>query len=164
MAIPEWHDVPGRWEKSVRDMGGDPAAFPFWAITTKLMTYTTGNNAGIPLMGEASENIRGTGAVIINASAAARLGIETGDWVEVRSLVNATRGRAELVQGCRPDTVVIPGQFDHWKTPVAKDLNYPSLNTIVPISLGLTDATGSGADVVRVSVKKVSGPAHGARL
>ncbi len=163
MAIPEWHDVPGRWEKSVKDMGGDPAAFPFWGITTKLMTFTTGNNAGIPLMNEASKNIRGTGTVIINAKAAERLGIETGDWVEVRSPVNFTRGRAELVQGCRPDTIVIPGQFDHWKTPVAKDLNFPSLNTVIPISLGLTDATGSGADLVRVSVKKVSGPAKGAR-
>ena len=163
MAIPEWHDVPGRWEKSVRDLGGDPAAFPFWGITTKLMTFTTGNTAGIPLMNEASKNIRGTGTVIINAKAAERLGIETGDWVEVRSPVNFTRGRAELVQGCRPDTIVIPGQFDHWKTPVAKDLNFPSLNTVIPISLGLTDATGSGADLVRVSVKKVSGPAKGAR-
>ncbi len=163
MAIPEWHDVPARWEQSVKDMGGDPAAFPFWAITTKLMAYTTGNNAGIPLMNEASRNVRGTGAVIINASTAARLGIGEDDWVEVRSPVNATRGRAELVQGCRPDTVVIPGQFDHWKTPVAKDLNFPSLNTVVPISLSLTDATGSGADLVRVSVRKVSGPSNGVR-
>ena len=64
-----------------------------------------------------------------------------------------------MVQGCRPDTVVIPGQFDHWKTPFAKDLAFPSLNTVVPMSLELTDATGSGADVVRVAVRRIARPA-----
>ena len=74
-------------------------------------------------------------------------------------MIGATVGRAAVVQGCRPDTIVIPGQFDHWKTPVAKDLHHASLNTITPISLDLTDATGSGADVVRVSLRRASAPA-----
>jgi phenylacetyl-CoA:acceptor oxidoreductase len=109
-------------------------------------------------MYEVGKNLRGLGNVIINANTGRRLGIASGDWVEVRSFIGATRGRAELVQGCHPDTVVIPGQNDHWKTPYAKDLNFPSLNTVVPLSLELTDATGSGADLVRVSVRKVDGP------
>jgi phenylacetyl-CoA:acceptor oxidoreductase len=33
----------------------------------------------------------------------------------------------------------------------------PSLNTIAPMSLELTDATGSGADVVRVAVRRLAG-------
>ena len=99
----------------------------------------------------------------MNAATAARLGIAKGDWVEVRSTVNATRGRAEPVQGCRPDTVVIPGQFDHWKTPFAKNLKFPSLNTVAPLSLELTDPAGGGADLVRVAVRKVDGPMPGAR-
>ena len=160
VAVPQWHDVPERWVQSVRDMGADPANYPFWGITTKSMPYTTGNNAGIPLMHEVGANLRGHGAVILNAGTAARLGIARGDWVEVRSPIAATQGRAEPVQGCRPDTIVIPGQFDHWKTPVAKDLAFPSLNTVVPLSLGLTDATGSGADVVRVSVRRIAAPAR----
>ncbi|MDE2006037.1 MAG: molybdopterin-dependent oxidoreductase [Rhodospirillales bacterium] len=160
MPIPLWHDVPHRWEKALRAAGGDPADYPLWGITTKTMPYTTGNNAGIPLMAEVGRNLRGQGAVIVNATTAARLGIAEGDWVEVRSVIGATRGRALPVQGCRPDTVVIPGQFDHWKTPVAKDLAWPSLNTVVPISLDLTDATGSGADVVRVSLRKCAAPAR----
>jgi phenylacetyl-CoA:acceptor oxidoreductase len=61
------------------------------------------------------------------------------------------------VQGIRPDTLVIVGQFDHWATPYAKDMQAPSLNTIAPMSLELTDATGSGADVVRVRVRRVKG-------
>jgi phenylacetyl-CoA:acceptor oxidoreductase len=157
-ALPEWHDIPGHWTRAIESMGGKPEDYPFWAITTKTMPYAAGNNSGIPLMYEAGKNLRGLGKVILNTNTAERLGIGSGDWVEVRSIIAATRGRAELVQGCQPDTVVIPGQNDHWKTPFAKDLNFPSLNTVVPMSLELTDATGSGADVVLVSVRKVDGP------
>ncbi|MBI3445005.1 MAG: molybdopterin-dependent oxidoreductase [Magnetospirillum sp.] len=159
--IPHWHDVPGRWVRAVEAAGKDPKDYPFWGITTKTMPYTTGNNAGIPLMDEVAGNLRGHGSVVINAAPARKLGIGDGDWVEVSSIVGRTRGRAALVQGCRPDTIVIPGQFQHWKTPFAKDLNYPSLNSISQMSLELTDATGSGADVVRVRVVKVDGPLPG---
>jgi phenylacetyl-CoA:acceptor oxidoreductase len=51
--------------------------------------------------------------------------------------------------------LVILGQFDHWAQPYAKDLDMPSLNTIAPMSLELTDATGSGADIVKVQVRKM---------
>jgi len=158
-ALPEWHDVPGLWERAVRDAGGDPADYPFWGITTKSMQYSSGNNVGIPLMDEVAHNIRGHGCVIMNAGAARRLGLADGDWVEVESTHGSTRGQLALVQGCRPDTVVIPGQFQHWKTPFAKDLNYPSLNSVTPMSgvaLQLTDATGSGADIVRVRVQRAA--------
>jgi phenylacetyl-CoA:acceptor oxidoreductase len=128
------------------------------------MQYSAGNNVGIPLMDEVGRNVRGHGRVILNAGAARRLGIADGDMVEVASPHGSTRGRAELMQGCRPDTVVIPGQFQHWKTPFAKDLNYPSLNSVTPMSgvtLQLTDATGSGADVVRVRVTRLAGTGTG---
>ena len=101
----------------------------------------------------------------MNAGTGRSLGIREGDWVEVASPYGRTRGQVELVQGCRPDTLVIPGQFQHWKTPFAKDLNYPSLNSMTPMSgvaLQLTDATGSGADIVRVRVARI-GPPSGAR-
>ncbi|MGE5505542.1 MAG: molybdopterin-dependent oxidoreductase [Actinomycetota bacterium] len=156
--LPSWHDVPHHWEKATRELGADPADYPFWGITTKSMPYTTGNNIGIPLMNEAGTNLRGHGAVTLNAATARKLGIANGDWVEVRSPLAATRGRASVVQGCRPDTVVIPGQYAHWKTPYAKDLDFPSLNPLAPLSLELTDATGSGADVVRVALRRVDGP------
>jgi phenylacetyl-CoA:acceptor oxidoreductase len=114
-------------------------------------------------MHEVGQNVRGHGGIILNAGVAEKLGIAAGDWIEVRSIVAATRGRAVPVQGCHPETIVIPGQHEHWKTPFAKDLNFPSLNTVTQMSMELTDATGSGADVVRVAVRKVSGPEKGAR-
>jgi phenylacetyl-CoA:acceptor oxidoreductase len=156
--IPRWHDVPQIWIDALEAAGARPEDYPFWAITTKLMQYTTGNNAGIPLMDEVASNLRSHGSVMINRQVAKRLGITRGAWVEVRTPTNATRGRAEPMEGVRPDTIVIAGQFDHWATPVAKDLAYPSLNTVAPLSLALTDSTGSGADVVRVSVRLLAVP------
>jgi phenylacetyl-CoA:acceptor oxidoreductase len=50
-------------------------------------------------------------------------------------------------------------QFDHWVTPVAKDFHVPSLNTLTPMDLKLTDATGSSADIVRVAVRRLEGAA-----
>ncbi|MBW7849603.1 MAG: molybdopterin-dependent oxidoreductase [Rhodospirillales bacterium] len=153
--IPRWHDFPGMWTKTLAKMGGDPADFPLWGITTKVMQYTTGNNAAIQLMHEVAGNVRGVGRVMLHTGTARKLGIRRGDLVEVRSITGVTRGEAEPVEGIRPDTVVIPGQFDHWATPYARDLGYPSLNTVAPLSLDLTDSTGSGADVVLVSVRKI---------
>ncbi len=159
--IPEWHDVPGRWTQSIIDAGANPDDYPLWGITTKSMQYAAGNNIGIPLMDEVGRNMRGHGAVVINTSTARALGISDNDWVEVASPFGSTRGQAAVMQGCRPDTVVIPGQFSHWKTPFAKDLNYPTLNKLTPLSnatLALTDATGSGSDVVRVSLRRIEAP------
>ena len=55
-----------------------------------------------------------------------------------------------------PDTVLLIGQFDHWKTPYAKDLGLPSLNSLTDLSLKLTDGTGSSSDVMRVRLKRAS--------
>ena len=51
------------------------------------------------------------------------------------------------------------GQFDHWATPYAKDMNLPNLNAVAAMSVSLTDNTGSGADLVRVRVVPERGPA-----
>ena len=61
-------------------------------------------------------------------------------------------------EGIRPDTVVMVGQFDHWKTPVAKDFHLASLNSVTALSLSLTDSTGSGADIARVKLTTGDGP------
>jgi phenylacetyl-CoA:acceptor oxidoreductase len=156
-ALPEWHDVPHRWVANLINSGADPKDFPFWLLATKSMQYHAGGNASIAMMQEIAQNLRGHTGIIINTKTATDLGIADGDRVEIRSHLGATYGRANLVQGVRPDTLVIVGQFDHWATPFAKDLEAPSLNTIAPMSLELTDATGSGSDIVRVAVRKMEG-------
>ncbi|MFO1402897.1 MAG: molybdopterin dinucleotide binding domain-containing protein, partial [Steroidobacteraceae bacterium] len=153
--LPTWHDVAGRWERALEHQQVRPADYPFWLLTTKSMQYHGSGNASIELMDEVARNVRGHRGVIMNRGTAGRLGIADGELVEVRSTVGSTRGPAVLTQGIRPDTLVIVGQFDQWATPYAKDLHAPSLNTVAPMSLELTDATGSGADVVRVALSKV---------
>jgi phenylacetyl-CoA:acceptor oxidoreductase len=153
-ALPQWHDFPGVWEQDLVRRGLKPEDFPYWLITTKSMQYHAGGNAAIQMMDELSQNVRGHHGVMINAGVARGLDIESGDTLEVTSAIGTTQGPAIVVQGIRPDTLVMVGQFDYWATPYAKNLKSPSLNTIAPMSLDLTDATGSGADIVRVAIKR----------
>jgi phenylacetyl-CoA:acceptor oxidoreductase len=66
-----------------------------------------------------------------------------------------THGRAILREGVRPDVVVALQQFGHWATPFARDLGMPNLNQVAAMDLALTDATGSGADLVPVAIRKL---------
>ncbi|MCC7166616.1 MAG: molybdopterin-dependent oxidoreductase [Rhodospirillales bacterium] len=156
-ALPEWQDFPAKWENVVVKMGGTPEEYPFWLLTSRSMQFSWGNNVAIQMIREMARNMRGVGGVLMNATRAKEMGIAEGDLVEVRSPLRATKGRVALAQGIRPDTLLIIAQFDHWATPFAKDFESPSLNTVMPISLDLTDSTGSGADVTRVAIKKIGG-------
>jgi phenylacetyl-CoA:acceptor oxidoreductase len=155
-ALPAYKDFPGIWEQHAVASGARLEDLPFWLVTSRAMQYAWGSNAGLPLMDEVADNLRGHRGVVINAGRARALGIEEGDLVEVRSTVAATRGPAILREGIRPDTLLMIGQFDHWATPYAKDLGSPSMNALVPMALELTDATGSAADLVRVSIRRVA--------
>jgi phenylacetyl-CoA:acceptor oxidoreductase len=93
----------------------------------------------------------------MNSQAAAALGIADGDQVIIATPGPEVRGRAVLRQGIRPDTLLMIGQFAHWATPHAKDFGVPSMNPLAGMSLDLTDATGSGADIVRVRIAPVRG-------
>jgi phenylacetyl-CoA:acceptor oxidoreductase len=153
-ALPAWKDFPGLWETSVVTEGGVAKDFPFWLLTARSMQYAWGANAGNQLMREVADNIAGHRGVMMNAGAAARLGIGEGDPIEIATPKRKVRGRAVLRQGIRPDTLLMIGQFDHWATPLAKDFGVASMNALTPMSMDLTDATGSGADVVRVSLRR----------
>ncbi len=59
-----------------------------------------------------------------------------------------------LKQGIRPDVILTTQQFGHWVTPFAKNLGTPNLKRLMSVSLALTDATGSGADLAKVKIYK----------
>lgn len=136
--------------------GGRADDYPFWLLTSRSMQYAWGGNVGIQLMHEVADNIAGHRGVIINTQAAKRLGIDDGDLIELATPQRSVRGRAVLRHGIRPDTLLCLGQFDHWVTPLAKDFGVPSLNALATMSIALTDATGSGADIVRVKIERVT--------
>ncbi len=147
-ALPAWKDFPGLWDSGPQH--------PFWLLTSRSMQYAWGGNVGMQMIKEVADNIAGHGGVILNTATARRLGIEEGDWLEIATPHRAVRAKAVPRQGIRPDTLLLLGQFGHWATPVARDFGMPSMNSLVPMSMELTDATGSGADIVRVSLRKAA--------
>ncbi len=159
-ALPHYKRFPDIWTAYAAEVGRDPKDFPFWALTSRSMQYAWGANVGLPLIHEVAQNVVGHDGIIIHRATARRLGIADGDAVILESASGVTRGRATLREGIRPDTVLLIGQFDHWATPYAKDLGVGSLNSVTPLALSLTDNTGSGADLVRVALRKDT--AHGA--
>jgi phenylacetyl-CoA:acceptor oxidoreductase len=154
--LPAWKEFPKLWEDEIARIGGRPEDYPFWLLTSRSMQYAWGGNVGMQIIHEVAANVAGHGGVIINSRRAEELGIAEGDTVDIATPRASVRARAVPRQGIRPDTLLLIAQFDHWATPYAKDFAVPSLNRLVPMSMDLTDATGSGADIVRVSVRKTS--------
>jgi phenylacetyl-CoA:acceptor oxidoreductase len=157
-ALPSYKAFPDIYVNYAREVGRDPAEFPFWALTARSMQYAWGANVGLPLINELAHNIAGHKGVILNARAARALGLQEGDPLVIESVAGATKGNAVLREGIRPDTVLMIGQFDHWATPLAREFHLASLNSLTPMALSLTDSTGSGADLVRVKIRKGDGP------
>ncbi len=155
-AMPTWKDLPALWETSLEE-GFDIKIddYPFWLITARSMQYSWGGNVGMQMIHEVARNVAGHGGVVMNAKAAEKLGLSDSDEVEVSSPSGSTKGPLILRNGIRPDTLLMIGQFDHWSTPYARDFRAPSMNALTPMMLSLTDATGSGADLVRVKIKKI---------
>jgi len=153
-ALPEWHDFPGLWDEALRDAGSEPADYPLWLLTARSMQYAWGANMAMQLMKEVADNVTGHRGVIVNTATARKLGIADGDAIEIATPHRTARGRAVVRQGIRPDTLLAIGQFDHWVTPFAKDIGNASLNSLAAMSLKLTDSTGSGCDVVRVTLRR----------
>ena len=152
--LPKWKDFPGIWLGSAEINGKDGRDFPFWLLTSRSMQYSWGSNVSLPIMADVARHVRGHFGVMLNRGAARRLGIAEGDLIEVESPTGKTQGRAILREGVRPDVAVILQQFGNWATPFARDLGMPNLNQVASMDLALTDATGSGADLVPVAIRR----------
>src|SRR5208283_1207919 len=162
-ALPACKDFGAPWTAALGKAGGRAEDYPFWLLTARSMQYAWGANVGMQLIKEVADNVAGHRGVIINTGMAGKLGIEDGAEVEIATPQKRVRGRAVLRQGIRPDTLLLLGQFDHWATPFSKDFGMPSMNSLATMTLDLTDATGSGADIVRVRIAPAARPAAAAK-
>jgi phenylacetyl-CoA:acceptor oxidoreductase len=151
-ALPPWKDFPRIWEEVARRYGKNPEDYGLWLLTSRSMQYSWGSQASLPLMADVARHVRGHFGVMLNNAYARELGIADGDEIWVESAIGRQKGHAMLRAGVRRDVVVAVGQFGHWVTPVASDLDMPNLNKLEPIDLSLIDATGSGSDLIRVKV------------
>ena len=130
--------------------------YPFWLITTHSMQYSWGGNVSIQLIKEVADNIAGHSKVIMNHGAAEKLGIADGDLVEVRSPLDHTKGSVMLCEGIRCNAIH-DRPIGSMGDAVRQRFYAPSMNALVPMLLDLTDATGSGADLVKVKVTRLRG-------
>ncbi|HSB40220.1 MAG TPA: molybdopterin-dependent oxidoreductase [Methylomirabilota bacterium] len=153
--LPRWKDFPGVWREPATLKGRTPAEFPFWLLTSRSMQYSWGSNVSLPVLADVARHVKGHFGVMLNRGAARALGIGEGDLVEIESATGRTEGRAILREGVRPDVAVVLQQFGHWATPFARDLGMPNLNQVASMDLALTDATGSGADLVPVAIRRL---------
>jgi phenylacetyl-CoA:acceptor oxidoreductase len=152
-ALPTWKDFPGIWRQMALVRGRKPEEFPLWLLTARSMQYSWGSNVSLPVLADVARHVAGHFGVLLNRATAQRLGIAEGDLVEIDSPAGRTEGRAILREGVRPDVAVVLQQFGHWATPFARELGMPNLNQVAAMDLTLTDATGSGADLVPVAVR-----------
>ena len=154
--LPAWKDYPKLWEDALEaNFQIDIKDYPFWLMTSRSMQYAWGGNADIQMIKEVADNVAGHKGVIMNTKRAHQMGIEEGDLLEIASPLGATKGHVVLRQGIRPDCLLMIGQFDHWKTPLAKTYHVPSMNKLMPMLIDLTDSTGSGSDLVKVKVTRL---------
>jgi anaerobic selenocysteine-containing dehydrogenase len=96
---------------------GDPAEYPFFLNTYKLMTHAEGRGANQPHLQEMLGtflNRAWDSWLEINPKIAQHLGISDGDevWVE-SSTGERLKVRAVLYEGARPDVVNIPFELGH---------------------------------------------------
>jgi phenylacetyl-CoA:acceptor oxidoreductase len=152
-ALPPWKDFPRIWQETATRHGRTLEEFPFWLLTSRSMQYSWGSNVSLPVLAEVARHVKGHFGVMLNRGAAQRLGIGDGDRIEIESATGRTEGLAILREGVRPEVAVILQQFGHWATPFARDLAMPNLNQVATMDLALTDATGSGADLVPVAIR-----------
>ncbi len=139
-----WHDFP-----SAYDTGPE---YDLWMISCRSMQYSLGANASIPLMFEAAQNVLGHTGAMINRATAKKRGIKNGDAIWIESPLGRIRTRAVLREGVHPEVIVTTQQFNHWKINFARDLGWPCVNPLTPISLKTTNSSGSSTDQVKVKV------------
>jgi len=122
---------------------GDPAEYPFFLNTYKLMTHAEGRGANQPHLQEILGNFlnqRWDSWLEINPKVARHLGIDHGDEVWIESPLGARlKVRAVLFEGARPDVVNIPFELGHegygrWATGRGVNPNRLVINDTNPLT------------------------------
>ena len=116
-----------------------PEEYDFYVTITRAMQSGWGMNVDNPWLIELSSHDLNQQGIIMNREAAHKRGIANGDEIWVESPVGKVKGKVRLIEGIRPDTILIAGQFGHFLTPVAKDTGRPSEVFLTPISPYWTD-------------------------
>jgi anaerobic selenocysteine-containing dehydrogenase len=95
--------------------------FPLFLITHKKMYR---NQSGFTVNNVILNQALGKGvdenAIALNAATAKQLRIKTGDLVVVETRVGKVKGKAQVVEGIRPDTIAVSYHYGQWSPGYAK--------------------------------------------
>lgn len=134
-----------------------PPEYDFFVTITRCMQTGWGMNVDNPWLIELGMHDLDQQGIVINKSAAEKRGIADGDEIWVESPVGKVRGKVKLIEGIRPDTLLMAGQFGQWETPVAKDTGRASEVPLTPISPAWTDHVTGGmqGNTLKVRISKI---------
>jgi len=134
-----------------------PPEYDFYVTTFRVLQFINGTNIDSSWLVELARLMPGQHGVVMNAQAAKARDIKEGDELWVESPFGKTRGKVTLIQGIRPDTILMSSQFGRWSTPVARDTGWPNQTELVPLSYKWTDpVTGAmQGQLVKAKVRKV---------
>ncbi len=89
--------------------------YPFYIVTHKRMYRNqSGNTVNNVILNQALGKDAATNYVQVNAAAAAKLGIRSGDTVTIETRVGKINGEAQVIQGIRPDTIAVSYHYGQW--------------------------------------------------
>jgi anaerobic selenocysteine-containing dehydrogenase len=149
----EYLPLPTYFPNVIEDVSDE---YNFYVTRCTAMQFYRATNVSHPWLLESAEHIRGQGKIVMNADAAKNMDIKDDDEIWVESPENRIKSRVKLVQGIRPDTLVIAANLGHWTTPGIKDKHWVTLNSLIPLKYNWTDPlTGAiQAHVIKAKVYK----------
>ncbi len=132
-----------------------PAEYDLFVTTCRLPQFSNASNVDCAISNEVIQQVPGQAEILMNTRTAGKKGIKEGDEVWVQSSVGKVKGKVNLSEGIRPDTILMAGQFGQFLTPVARDTGRASVNALTPISYEWTDqVTGTMQSTIKAKVYK----------
>lgn len=101
------------WEEPKHPGGGD-----LYLVTPKQALHAEGRGHNIPMVIAHFQPIvggRGEAFAEIHPETARQRGIKDRSWIKIRSSVGEIRVRCRYYEGVRPDTIVLPMEWGHWR-------------------------------------------------
>ena len=130
-----------------------PSEYDFYVVNCRVAPVSWGANVGVPWVNEISSQLKGVGDVLMNAKTAKKMGISDGDMIWIESPAGKVKQKVKLVQGIRPDCLLISGQFGQYAMPVAKDTHRATINTLVTVNDDWTDKLVGNQQSLAVKAK-----------
>lgn len=147
---------------TVRDAGfdGDVAEYPFHFLPFRSPSFLDGSLAHLPWLQEMPDpttSAMWSSWVEINPATAERMGIATGDVIDITSSQGSVRAGAVITPGIAPDVVAMPAGQGHAQfTRYASGRGANPLAILAPVTVGETGALAWAA--TRVRVTRIGGP------